>query len=713
MSFLAWVFALGGLGVIFPLLFHLIRPSPRGRQAFSSLMFIKPSPPRMIRRRRLDNWLLLVLRTMIVLALAAAFMRPFFRQSANLFSGELSQRRVAILLDTSASMQRSDLWQQATAQIQQVLDELDAGDEVGLFTFDDDFETVVGFSASGRVPTSSNAALIRQQLQGIRPGWGSTNLGRAMIDAADELLVAADLRRTAAASQLVLITDLQQGSRLNALEAFQWPAQIRLDVRPVRPEESTNAFVRLLADDAGDEKVNQPRVRVVNSADSQDEQFFVTWQSADDEDQQPAAETSFYVPPGQSRTLRIPRQGDALTANQLVLRGDSEDFDNRHYLVPVEPSQFHILYLGRDGENDADGLLYFLKRALLDSGRRKIQFRQLGDEQSLAWPVDERPAMVVATQAVTQQQKSAARRYLETGGTLLVVLQDRQTAESWSDVLGMQTVVAADDNDHPGDITAGRVETSYAMLAEIDFSHPLFVPFASARYNDFTKIQFWKHQIVELDQTADVHVIARFDDHSPAIWQHAFGDGMVFALASGWQPDSSQLALSSKFVPLMDGLLNLTVGTRPAGQSSYVGQPIALGGDHQPAQSPQTWTLLRPDGTEVPVSETVPAKHVNQPGIYQLAGPDESHWIAVNLRPGESRTAPMPVEQLESYDVKLGTQPNRREQVAALQKIHDVEMERQQKIWKWLLLGGLGLLVVETLVAGRTATRPIETGMTG
>ena len=52
---------LGGLAAIsLPLLFHLIRRTPRGRQAFSSLMFLSPSPPRLTRRSRLDHSALVV-----------------------------------------------------------------------------------------------------------------------------------------------------------------------------------------------------------------------------------------------------------------------------------------------------------------------------------------------------------------------------------------------------------------------------------------------------------------------------------------------------------------------------------------------------------------------------------------------------------------------------------------------------------------------------
>ena len=62
MSLLAPLYVIGAFAIGAPILFHLIRRQPKGQVPFSSLMFLKPTPPRLTRRSRLDNWLLLLLR---------------------------------------------------------------------------------------------------------------------------------------------------------------------------------------------------------------------------------------------------------------------------------------------------------------------------------------------------------------------------------------------------------------------------------------------------------------------------------------------------------------------------------------------------------------------------------------------------------------------------------------------------------------------------
>src|SRR6185503_14634693 len=52
------------------------------------------------------------------------------------------------------------------------------------------------------------------------------------------------------------------------------------------------------------------------------------------------------------------------------------------------------------------------------------------------------------------------------------------------------------------------------------------------------------------------HVLAKFDDGSPALVQLSVGKGNLLVLASGWNPTDSQFAVSSKFPPLMQRMLD-------------------------------------------------------------------------------------------------------------------------------------------------------------
>ena len=136
MGRLAPLYIAGLLANGLPILFHLIRRTPHGRQNFSSLMFLSTSPPRLTRRSRLTHILLLILRAAAFALLAFAFARPFFNRNVDVDTFKSSGRRVAILVDASASMRREDLWAQSRRQVEEALKETSPADEVALYLFD-------------------------------------------------------------------------------------------------------------------------------------------------------------------------------------------------------------------------------------------------------------------------------------------------------------------------------------------------------------------------------------------------------------------------------------------------------------------------------------------------------------------------------------------------------------------------------------------------
>jgi hypothetical protein len=67
---MSWLFPLylaGAAAVIVPILLHLRRQPPKDRVAFSSLMFLEETERQPTRRRRLENWLLLLARCLILI----------------------------------------------------------------------------------------------------------------------------------------------------------------------------------------------------------------------------------------------------------------------------------------------------------------------------------------------------------------------------------------------------------------------------------------------------------------------------------------------------------------------------------------------------------------------------------------------------------------------------------------------------------------------
>jgi hypothetical protein len=73
----------------------------------------------------------------------------------------------------------------------------------------------------------------------------------------------------------------------------------------------------------------------------------------------------------------------------------------------------------------------------------------------------------------------------------------------------------------------------------------------------------------------------------------------------------------------------------------------------------------------------------------------------VNLDPAESRTAPLNVETLEQFGCRLANPARRPVDREQLRQLRNAELEGRQKLWRWLILAAIGVLIAETWLAGR------------
>jgi hypothetical protein len=242
----------------------------------------------------------------------------------------------------------------------------------------------------------------------------------------------------------------------------------------------------------------------------------------------------------------------------------------------------------------------------------------------------------------------------------------------------------------------------FALIGRVQSDHPLFLPFAESRFGDFTKIHFWKHRRVKLPESAGARVLAWFDKGDPFLFERAIGQGRVLVATSGWHPTDSQLALSTKFVPLMDGLLRPNGGA--AAEAQHVVHDVITLPPAGAAQGART--LVAPDGRKLDLPQGATTfGGADRPGIYRLSAGGQDTPLAVNLPPDESRTTPVPVEDLERWGAKLGTRKPAEELVTAERRLRYMELENRQKLWRWVIVAVLGILAAETALAGLLARR--------
>ncbi|KAA5545862.1 VWA domain-containing protein [Roseiconus nitratireducens] len=705
MSFLAPLYFLGALAVIGPILFHLIRRQPRGEVEFSSLMFLESTPPRLTRRSRLENWWLLLLRCAAILLLALAFARPFFSSTDSTLVDQ-NRRAVILVMDQSASMRRQGVWDDAISKAQNIIEAADPDTLISVVGFDQVPRNVLTLAESAQIGPESRSETARETLANLQPGWGATDLGAAIRFAADQAAIIDQQSPEESESEaipalaqietrIVVLSDLQSGASLESLQGYQWPDRVWADIQTAGPHGGANASLQVLPDTTGEGDASQARelfgdtVRVHVARGEEQASGGATGKALTlkfDGQNGPAA--TIQVPPGQSRivNLDVPRQEAASESDLqpfcLRLYGDDDGFDNAFYFVRSKRNDQRVLFVRPDqSEADSPGsetprreaLSFYVQQVPWSDPTREVQLDIVGPAQwqnTLA--AADVPLMMFARPPKGDQQTNALRRYVAAGGNVLLVLDqtpDEDQVASLATLLDSPnlTVQAASkeqSDDQPAE---------FHLIESVRFEDPLIAPLSDPGVNDFSNIRVWNHQVIR-GLSDSVSTILRLDDGAPLMVATAVADakssgaGRVWVLTSGWQPAQSQFGLSTKFVPIMLGMLGRN--------RALVNRAFVVG-------------------------ETIDDQTVaEEPGFAR--GQDET-LVAVNVDPRESETDPIDIDRFSQLGVRVSSLESQQQDKQAQRALRDVELESRQGWWQWLILGTIAFLAAETWLSARTS----------
>jgi hypothetical protein len=378
----------------------------------------------------------------------------------------------------------------------------------------------------------------------------------------------------------------------------------------------------------------------------------------------------------------------------IRLRGDDEEFDNTVFSVPPETGRISVIYFGSDSPDDSRGPLYFARRALQAVPQQTVEIMAKQTNAALLASEAESATMFIVTGSIDDSLGTALRKQMLSGKTILFAPTNTADAATLGNLLGRT----------PISVTEGSVG-NYAMFGEIDFRHPLFAPFADPRYSDFTKIHFWKYRRIDCSSIPEARAVAKFDNGDAAIVEIPAGKGRVILFASGWQPADSQLALSTKFVPLLCSALEMSgnLSLVAAQPQHYVGDRLTFPGELLGAGG----TITLPDGSslKVAIGETN-FTQASMPGVYELKAGSVEKQFAVNLYPAESLTSPLPIDELDRLGVPVSAPtPTVTQTTRARTLLQSMELESRQKLWRWFIAATLGVLLIETGMAGWIARR--------
>ncbi len=681
MSLLSPWFLAGALLIAGPIIFHLIRRATKDRIRFSATQFLKESPPQLQRKSRIQNPWLLLLRCAIIGLLAFAFGRPFIQSNLPITPALTTPNALVVIIDSSASMQRTGAWENAVEQVESYVDDLAATDQLSLISSAATARTLVTFEQWNEWPPNERKTLASATLAENEPTWGASRLDDAIGLALASLEQVDENRELRSDKRIVLISDTQKSARIAGIAGREWPEGCRFDIATVQGSQPGNTGIRWLGWSGSDESQRKMRIGVQTTGIIQNSERTLSLYDAQTGTLL-GDPLQLYSNSGDNAIALLEVPAETEGPFKVELSGDNEPFDNTLYIAEERPRPMALHYYG-DPENadDPNRSAFYIKRASAGWSDPVVTF---GGPDMPDNAENRAPPFLLVDSPLDRATVQSVQDAVESGSHALVLLQSPDlipTAQSlfqetgWSDA---------------------RIDRADSRLGFIDFQHPSFVLFSDPRFSDFSRIRFWHTHALRLPSSSQASIVARYDDDSPAVLERTIGRGSVTLWVGDWGPKASQWTLSTKFVPWLQRLFE-----RAAGGPD---QPSVVRVDSARSLFPSTTARWQPIGASDSAAE-VP----NAPGLYRLTDGRADRWVALQIAPEESEWEPYALEDWERLGAPIDSPYDRQNEAAAseseLRAQNAVELESQQQIWRWVILAVASLLILESLIARKLQTR--------
>lgn len=411
-------FALLGLAAAgIPVLLHLLNLRKLRTVEFSTVQFLLELQQTRVRQLKIQQILLLILRTLVVLFAVFALARPTIPGSLPLLSST-SRSSVIILIDNSGSMEASDGGGERLAQAKnaarQIVEGLQDGDEVVVLP-------MTGRDASAAIDFTRTFPAALEQIERVRVTDGTANLPstlrmlRPLLDDAlhphREIYVISDAQRS--------MMERSDATRDNVLmhDASVFLVRVGEGQRGLEQNVSVDS-VALRTVLFQPEKPVELEAMVRNGSDRDATGVVVSLSF----DGVRVAQRVIDLPAGETRavTLAAPPQRSGMIGAAVEVENDAIDRDNVRWVGFTIPERSTVGVIGSEAD------VMFVRTVLSLPGMersapRLLVYRTIR-EAAPQFPMLD--ALVLAGGDVSSQDVSQVRQFVEGGGGLVVYGSD-------------------------------------------------------------------------------------------------------------------------------------------------------------------------------------------------------------------------------------------------------------------------------------------------
>lgn len=642
LTFLNSAILFGLLAVSIPIIIHLFTRQKTKIVYFSSLKFLKELQKQKIRRLKIRQILLLILRALLILALVMVFARPTLRNTDASAVTSGARSTAVIILDNTLSMGRISegrrLLDYAKDRAGEVAGLLQPGDETYLLYP----QSPPKFAHEG--PRYSLGTLL-ELVNETELSYSATDYVAALTEANHVLGNSKNLNK-----EVYLICDMQekgldlpQGNGAGKLLADN----IKLFLIPITGKADA---ANLAIDDLTMEnqilekgKVAEVRVRIKNTSEvavrNKLVHLFVNGkrQAQDVVNLEPQAAANLI--------FRIVPDRTGFQSGYVLLEDDDLLEDNRRYFTFNISDEIPILLVGKESADT-----HYLKLALRPQREvgtylniRDVASASLGQEDLSRYQV----VVLSNVPKLASGEVQKLENFVKLGGGLMVFLGSDVDLRNYNENLQRKLQLPSLTQTF-----ASAGEQQFLTLGKIDFSHPVFNGvFDEDKYVESPHVRF----AVNIDASAPVEKIIEYSNGAPFLFESRLQKGRILYCTTSLARDWSDLVMRGLFVPLLNrGVSYLAGSAAPETEQLLVGDEIRMQSERISANA--NLLIEKPDASQVKIKPEVSAgayfvrfTETNRPGIYKLYNGESlvAQW-AVNYSPAELEMTEFETKTLEA-----------------------------------------------------------------
>lgn len=698
MTFLNPLVLFGLLGAAIPLIIHLLNLRKLRTVEFSTLTFLKELQQTKIRRLKLKQILLLIIRTLMVILIVLAFSRPALRGTILGGIGAHSLSTVLIILDDSFSMMPQDdegeLFKQAKESALKILDLMKEGDEAYLIKLSN--------PESSELLPSNDIAMVKiaireSQISQIRnPLEPALRLSSKILskskNANKEIYIISDFQKT-------LFEHPDKSVNQNA---SLFAEDTKFFLVEVGKKEFQNVGIDSVIVQTKIFEKNKPvnitaiiknygSIELKNVVASLYFDGVRVAQSSIDLGGMGTASANFSAVPKRAGFLK----------GYVELETDALEFDNREYFAINVPEKINISFISTPDESRYVKLA--LTATTAENSNLLFEINEFLPSRFPVVDLKKTDVLVFSNYAnISQTDVQRIKLFAEQGGGLILFAPENAQLQNFNGLLNALSIPSVES-----------IGTANFTFKELDFDHPVFEGiFTKDKKEKEHRIDSPEIYTFANSQTGRAgHSIITMSNGNPFLTEYKFGSGTVLLYSISPKLSWSNFPLKGIFAPIIYRSVHYTAANEKLDESVIAGNEISIKLSGYRTAS-VNWKLISPDASEEIIStqqktvgvgsEVLHLGKLIKSGIYELAaGTKTEAMLAVNVDNAESDLRKIPKEEMPVYFQRFNIQESNIVSISTNEKIHETVLASRfgVELWKYVAILVLFLALIEMFIA--------------